>query len=236
MTATERKLEILEDVARLRRVERVLPENRDLTAVLSRLEGELGRSVSQRLAAKAIGVSHTALQRWIASGDVPTIYTPEGRREIPISTVLDLADSVAGAKAEAKRASHFLEPVLQENRARAKRLRDRPLSRGTASRTRDEGHDNASARDLVFHEAVARGLNRETVRAARSRLWRLRQDGRIHPRYAEQWGDALGGTIAEIKNAMVADTEAGRDLRQNSPFAGALSEVERREALRQAAD
>lgn len=78
VTAVERKLEILEDVARLRRVERELPENRDLAVVRARLERQLGRSVSQRIAAKTIGVSHTALQRWISSGDVPTIYTPAG--------------------------------------------------------------------------------------------------------------------------------------------------------------
>jgi hypothetical protein len=37
--------------------------------------------------------------------------------------------------------------------------------------------------------------------------------------------------LAEIREAIAADDQRGRDLRQNSPFAGALSEPERRRIL-----
>lgn len=235
MTASERKLQILDSIARLRRVERELPENRDVATVRLRLERELGRSVSQRLAAKAVGVSHTALQHWIASGDVPTVYTPEGRREVPISTVLELSGSVDEAKADHGRTGHYLEPALRANRERAARLQEQPLPSASTLRDRDDGHSGASLRALAVHEAIARRLDRETVRYARSMLWRLREEGRIHPRYADAWEELLAGDLDQIRLGIVADTEHGRDLRQNSPFAGALSEAERREVMRQVA-
>lgn len=233
MTGTERKLQMLDSISRLRRAERELPANRDVATVRLRLEHELGRSISQRLAAKAIGVSHTALQRWIGSGDVPTVLTPEGRREVPISVVLELADSVDQANADPGRAGHYLEPALRANRKRADQLRDQPLRSASLRQDPADGHGGASLRALAVHEAIARRLDRETVRYARSMLWRLREEDRIHPRYADEWEELLQGDLDQIREAISADTEHARDLRQNSPFAGALSEVERREALRQ---
>lgn len=148
--------------------------------------------------------------------------------------MLDLAESVADAKADKTRLGHFLEPALQGYRARAARLREHPLRVNSDAGREHAGHDSATDRALLFHQAVARRLDRESVHSARSMLRRLRDEGRMHPRYADRWKIILDGTLNEIKREIVADTEQGNDLRQNSPFAGALSEPERREVLRQA--
>lgn len=232
MSPSERKLEIFEDIARLRRVERELPDNRELWQVRDRLERQIGRTVSQRFAARAIGVSHTALQRWIATGDVPTVYTPEGRLEVPLSTVVDLSESVAETKSNTRRTGHFLEPALRANRDRAERIRSLSTRRSSMDLSPRDPHDAAADRALAFHEAVARDLDADTVQSALKTLWRLRNEKRIDERYAEAWEELLSGNPPQIRAAIVEDSERGRDLRQNSPFAGVLSEVERREAIR----
>jgi hypothetical protein len=57
----------------------VLPGNRDIVAVRTALEKELGETVSNRLAASLLGVSHTALARWIKAGDLATVYNAHAR-------------------------------------------------------------------------------------------------------------------------------------------------------------
>src|SRR4249919_769627 len=81
MPTTVAKARLFENVARLRRAERELPRNRDIPAVRASLEQELGETVSQRLAAKLLGVSHTGIRRWVKSGDLPTVYNRDGRLE-----------------------------------------------------------------------------------------------------------------------------------------------------------
>ena len=96
MGVVDRKQELFENIVRLRRAGRALPGDRDLSSVRVSLERELGETVSRRLAARALGVSHTALNRWIATGDFPVVYTPNGRREVPVAALLRLRDAVEG--------------------------------------------------------------------------------------------------------------------------------------------
>jgi hypothetical protein len=65
------------------------------------------------------------------------------------------------------------------------------------------------------------------VEEARYVLFRWQQQGRIDQRYAERWERLLCRPIPEIRRALVDDSQDSDDLRQNSPFAGALSESER---------
>jgi hypothetical protein len=62
-------------------------------------------------------------------------------------------------------------------------------------------------------------------------VWKWRNAGKIHPRYASQWEKLLRQPLPEIRRVISADTPYSRDLRQNSPFAGLLSESERRRIL-----
>jgi hypothetical protein len=60
------------------------------------------------------------------------------------------------------------------------------------------------------------------------RVWRWRDQGKLDPRYAEQWEEVLRRPVKDVRRAISEDTAFARDLRQNSPFAGVLSEPERR--------
>jgi hypothetical protein len=231
MAALDRKRELFENIARLRRASREAPQNRDIVAVRSALERELGETVSQRLAASLLGVSHTALRRWIEAGDVPTIYSRSGRTEIPVQSLLELYEAVQHQRRTGTRRRHVLEPSLSEARSRAEQLRPHELV--PEEDPKDEGHGRADRRALAYHRALARRLRRSMVDQARQRLWQWRADGQIDGRHADQWDAVLARPVREVRQIIGEDTPKGRDLRQNSPFAGVLSEAERRRILQE---
>lgn len=214
----------LENIVRLARAERqgVGPE---VTAVREDLEAQLEGTVSRSHAARLLGVSHTALNRWVATGGVPVVITRQGRKEVPIPALLELEERVAEGRPPGRRKLRALEPVMIEQRRRAERLR--PSIRSGSGRPA-EPHRVAELRSLAYHRALAARLRRPMVDQARRRLRRWQDEERIDPRYAEAWQEVLALPIEGIRKAITADDERGRDLRQNSPFAGALSELERR--------
>src|SRR3954451_15827885 len=121
MGVVDRRMELLEHLVRLRRVSRQLPGNRDVAAVRSGIEQELGETVSQRLAGRLLGVSHTALERWTRQGDLPVVLTASGRPEIPVPSLLDLYESVEVDRAKSN-SRYPLTPTMSRQREAAKRL------------------------------------------------------------------------------------------------------------------
>jgi len=194
------------------------------------LEQELGGSVSRSLAARLIGVSHTGLQRWIDAGDVPVIVTRNGKLEIPVAALADLFEATSAARASGRRRLHVIEPAMAEGRARAERLD--PSQLVAVEPDGDDPHQRAERRNRAYHAAVARRLRKDTVRKALHQLWRWSEEGNIHPRYAAEWEALLQRPLPEIKEVLTEDSQRARDLRQNSPFAGMLSEPERRKILK----
>jgi hypothetical protein len=226
--STEGRKRLFENIIRLRRAEREAP-NPDLSSVREDLEGDLGETVSKHLAAQLLGVSHTALNRWIDAGDVPVVITREGRKEVPVGTLFELSERVSEERATGRRRLHVLEPAMREARDRAERMRpDLVLAGEPDSRDR---HRTSELRSLAYHRAIARRLRRPMVEEARSRLRRWMDSGRIDPRHAKAWEDVLQAPVSEMRKIISADTQHARDLRQNSPFAGLLSEPERRKIL-----
>jgi hypothetical protein len=71
---------------------KVAPYSCENTDIEANDIGQLGETVSRRMAGDLLGVSHTALGRWIAAGDLPTVFTPRGRTEIPVNALLDLRE------------------------------------------------------------------------------------------------------------------------------------------------
>lgn len=69
------------------------------------------------------------------------------------------------------------------------------------------------------------------VDEARRQIWKLRASQKLDPRYADEWEKVLDMHLNQIKQVLEADDQRGRDLRQTSPFAGMLSEPERRKIL-----
>lgn len=218
----------LENIALLRRAERDSP-NPDVSSVREDLEAQLGGTVPRSLSANLLGVSHTALNNWIDAGDVPVVISPRGRKEVPIPTLLDLLDRVEAERKAGRRKRHLLEPIMVEARQRAERMR--PSVETSGSRRRSDPHRVAELRGLAYHRAIASRLRRPTIDEAQRKLRRWREDGRIDPRHAQAWEEVFALPMTEIRRAITDDDERGRDLRQNSPLAGLLSEPERRKIL-----
>jgi hypothetical protein len=223
MGIVDQKQQLFENIVRLRRAGRDLPENDDLSTVRLALEQSLGETISNRLAARLLGVTHTALERWIKAGDLPTVLSPRGRREIPVGALLDLYETVHAEQAR-EPSRYVLTPTMTRQRQAARRLR--PQAGDTP-----DGHDRARARSLAYHRAVARRLRKPMVAEASHVLFRWRRQGRIDPRYAEEWAELLTKPLPEIRRAITAPGPHADDLRQNSPLAGLLSEPERQQIL-----
>jgi hypothetical protein len=219
---------ILENIARLKRAEKNAP-NSDVATVREDLESQLGGTVSRNLSANLLGVSHTALNNWIAAGDVPVVISERGRKEIPIPVLLELRDQVDEERRAGRRKLHMLEPVMTEARRRAERMRPRATVAGV--RRGAEPHRAAELRSLAYHRALAPRLRRPMIDEAQRKLRRWQEDGRIDPSLAQAWEEVFTMPMAEIRKAITADDERGRDLRQSSPLAGLLSEPERRKIL-----
>jgi hypothetical protein len=217
----EREL-LIRNILRLRRAERASPGGEDIAAVRADLERAVGSTVSRALAARLLGVSQTALDRRIEQGEVPVVMTARGRREVPLSALVELIEAV-----DERRAAEEARPVaavMRERRADAERLDPQTALLGG-------GHRSAELRSLAYHRAVAQRLDRAVVDEARHRLRRWRREGRIDPRYAERWERLLDSPLASIRRVIGQDSQSSRDLRQSSPFAGTLTAQERGRVL-----
>ncbi len=116
-----------------------------------------------------------------------------------------------------------------EGRERASRVNaDESLSEGLSS---EDGHGRPDRRTLAYHRAVAKRLNRKMIDEALHRVWKWRAEGKLDPRYADEWEAVLKRPVADVRGAITSTSARARDLRQNSPFAGMLSEPERRRVL-----
>jgi len=226
VASVEDKRRLFERVLRLRRAERDVPGNRDIVAVRADLEEELGGVVSPHMAAQLLGVSHTALARWIKAGDVPVVPARSGRKGVPVGALVELYESLNREREAGRRRRHHLEPVMLEQRDRAERLD--PAALVADSAPDDDQHRRAQRRALAYHRALSRRLRRSMVDDALHQVWRWRDSGRIDPHYAAEWESILRRPVREVRQRISEDSSYADDLRQNSPFAGMLSEAERR--------
>jgi hypothetical protein len=95
------KERLAKSLVRLRRAARLSSCKEDIHAVAVELERMVGPTVMRASAARLLGVSQTALDRWISAGDIPTVMTPVGRYEVPLRALVELIEEVderGGAK------------------------------------------------------------------------------------------------------------------------------------------
>ena len=213
-----------EQVVALRRAERAAPGVREIPHVRAQLEEQIGSAVSMSLAASMLGVSEATIRRWVRRGTLPTVITERGRPGIPVGQLADLYEEVARQRAQGRR--HVLEPAMTAAQQAADHMRidlDVPPS--------GDPHDRSLARALAYHRAVARKLTRPMADEALHRVWEWQSQGRIAERYAHRWEQLLRSPLPAIRTAISAPGSEADDLRQSSPFAGALSEPERRRIL-----
>lgn len=63
--------------------------------------------------------------------------------------------------------------------------------------------------------------------------WKIvHRDDSMAAHYLKQWEQTIDGGVDDVVTVLTGTDELSGELRQNSPFAGVLSEVERRQALR----
>jgi hypothetical protein len=227
VSAIAEKELLVRDVVRLRRAERISPARDEIAAVRSDLERVVGPTVTRAMAARLLGVSQTALDRWIALGDVPVVVGRGGRREVPLQALVELVEARDQSE-RSGRDAHPLAHVMGERRARAHGPDIESVVRDLPRASAERGHRKAELRGLAYHRVVARRLDRMIVQTAHDRLRRWRAEGRIDPRYAREWEHVLAETPTRIAQLIAEDSPRMRDLRQSSPFAGVLSEPERR--------
>lgn len=233
VSKTARTQQLFEDIVRLRRAERDAPRNRDIVAVRSRLEGELGGTVTRAMAARLLGVSHTAVNKWVRSGDLPVVITDRGRPEVPIGALLDIHEAVIEERTSGRRRLHALEPLMDRQRTRASSLDPLALVGEESGDSGPVGHRRAERRSLAYHRALAKRLRRPMADDALHLLWEWRDAGKVDERYADEWERILQMPVRDIRKAISEDTQRAADLRQNSPLAGLLSEPERNRILRE---
>lgn len=218
-------VEAIEQIIRLRRIEADAdPQLRgDIAAAREFIERTVGPTVRAATAARLLGISQTGLNRWLKKGEVASVLTPDGRREIPLDELLDLLDE--SERLGVTGTSRPLSAVMHARRSSAEDAID--LDRLLARRNR-RTHRAPELQGLAYHRLVAERLDDRLAEQARRRLERWRATGRIHPNWAQEWQRILALPLPKMRKAISADTPRARELRQTSPFAGALNEHERK--------
>lgn len=230
MAGVSESKRLVDGIVRLRRAERTAAVAADVAPVRRELEDRLGPTLSRSRAAQILGVSQTALDRWVVVGQVPIVLTPAGRREVPRQFVVEMREAIGDLRG--KRAHRRpLAAALAARRQAAAKIAADPPARRTDRPVVPEGHRTAERRSLALHRVIAERLDSRGVEEARARVEHLAAEGHLHPRYARDWRELLARPTAEIAAAIVTDDQEGRDLRQNTPFAGVLNEQELRRII-----
>jgi hypothetical protein len=90
-------------------------------------------------------------------------------------------------------------------------------------------HRLAEERSVEYHRYIAERLRREPeiLEMARQRVrsW-LETSGHV-PFYARKWAEILEGDLPSIQAFLIERSELAIELRQSTPFAGALPPEER---------
>ena len=90
-----------------------------------------------------------------------------------------------------------------------------------------EPHRLAEERSIAYHRAVAARQREPAVLAqarARVRAWLARE---TPPYYAQAWDEVLSWPLSRVIAFLVDPGEQARELRQSTPFAGAVPARER---------
>jgi len=219
--------ETIESVLLLTRAERSSRGGalNDIRLVREQLESTLGGTVRPSEAAQLLGVSRPSIKRWLDSDDIPTVLTRGGRREIPISELVDLLLETEEMRQAGR--ERVLGAVIRARRERAGEIDVDALLPPRRPRT----HRQAELQSLAYHRLVADRLTPEVVAGALRNVDRWESAGQLDPRWASEWRRLLDLSPFEIQRALRSDSKHARELRQTSPFVGVVTEQERRRII-----
>src|SRR4051794_36284637 len=90
-------------------------------------------------------------------------------------------------------------------------------------------HRLGEERSVAYHRVIAERLQSrpEILESARRRVQEWLDSRANTPFYARKWAEILSGDVASIAAFLVERSELADELRQSSPFAGALNPRER---------
>lgn len=90
-------------------------------------------------------------------------------------------------------------------------------------------HRLAEERSLAYHRLIAERLRHrpEILDTARRRVQGWLEAGDSAPFFARKWAEILAGEASSIAAFLVERSELATELRQSTPFAGALTPQER---------
>src|SRR6476620_9643965 len=90
-------------------------------------------------------------------------------------------------------------------------------------------HRLAEETSIAYHTAIAERLrdHPEILEMARQRVQGWLTSRERERFYVQQWADILKGDLASITSFLVERSELAIELRQSTPFAGALQQEER---------
>jgi hypothetical protein len=99
-------------------------------------------------------------------------------------------------------------------------------------------HRLAEERSVAYHRAIAQRLTQEpeVLENARRRVESWLTPGKAAPFYAKRWAEILARDVTAIAAFLVERSELADELRQSSPFAGALRPRERWQIWRETRD
>lgn len=99
-------------------------------------------------------------------------------------------------------------------------------------------HRLAEERSVAYHRAIAEKLRHqpEIVENARRRVQEWMTSRAEAPFYARKWAEILSSDIPTIAAFLVERSELAYELRQSTPFAGALDPQERWQIWRETRD
>jgi len=218
----------LDSILRLLKLEeKASPEERhELATVRDRLEASIGPTIRPAEAARFLGVSRPTLKHWLDRGEIASVLTPSRRREVPLSELIGLGAEVEDARRSGR--ERALAAVIKARQEHASETID--LDR-IIPRRPGRTHRVPEIQSLAYHRLVAERLTPQLVDEARARLARWTSSGRIDPRWAEEWRVVLDQPLPRIARAISSASPRARELRQTSPFAGVLTEQERRKLI-----
>jgi hypothetical protein len=141
-----------------------------LARLTRRRLADIGPSVPKTRAAKALGVTVPALDRWIARGAVKTRRRASSREEIDTLSVVDLAVEVASLAESGRRRGLLAEALARRERALAGRaMGTRGFLGDQRAERREELQAGSAAERVARTISLSRSATKIAVAGARAR-------------------------------------------------------------------
>jgi hypothetical protein len=202
----EQREQLLQGIVGLQRVRALLPANADVERGIEGLKTALGEGVSQRTAARALGVKLPEVSQLITAKKLKVVDTSRGRGQVELESLVALIVEEEIAPPEA--------PGWKQRRA----AREEAEKNGAPSSKQEELARIMKMRALAFHRAVARNLDAQDIAEAREVLSTMRESGRIDDAKADEWAALLERPVSDIAARIADYSPAGEALREASPF------------------